>query len=116
MVSISTAALSQSTTSSMKKETKQTCKLTTAELQKRKATVIADLKERVLEKKELQDGFSFKFESTDQVLDTLNEFIKSERQCCDFFKFQITVEDKFAWLKIYGPEGAKEMLENEIGF
>jgi hypothetical protein len=117
MVAITTTAFSQSNASCMKKETKDvSCKLTSPELQKRKATVVAELKSLILEKQELSDGFNFKFEGTDQALDKLNEFVKSERQCCDFFSFQITVEDKFAWLKIYGGEGAKEFLQEEIGF
>ena len=62
-----------------------TCKLTTPELQKRKATVIADLKALVLERNELEDGYSYKFEGKDEILDKLNEFIKTERTCCDFF-------------------------------
>jgi hypothetical protein len=101
----------------MKHESKEvSCKLTSPELQKRKATVIADLKSKVLDRSELTDGFIYKFESTDVVLDKLNEFIKSERVCCDFFSFQITVEDKFAWFKIYGTVETKKFLQDELGF
>jgi hypothetical protein len=91
-----------------------TCKLTTPELQKRKATVIADLKALVLERKELENGFSYKFEGTDEILDKLNDFIKTERLCCDFFTFQITVEEQTAVLNITGPNGAKEFLKEEV--
>lgn len=91
-----------------------TCKLTTPELQKRKATVIADLKALVLERKELEDGYSYKFEAKDDILDKLNDFIKTERMCCDFFTFQITVEENTALLKISGPNGAKEFLKEEV--
>jgi len=91
-----------------------TCKLTTPELQKRKAIVIADLKRLVLERKELKNGFSYRFEGTDETLDKLNDFIKTERMCCDFFTFQITVEDQTALLNITGPIGAKEFLKGEV--
>ena len=91
-----------------------TCKLTTPELQKRKATVIADLKSLVLERKELEDGYSYKFEGKDEILDKLNDFIKTERMCCDFFTFQVTVEENTALLKITGPNGAKEFLKEEV--
>ena len=85
------AAYSQTKSTAMETATKPlTCKLTTPELQKRKATVIADLKELVLEKKELENGYSYKFEGKDEILDKLNEFIKTERMCCDFFTFQLT--------------------------
>ena len=99
----------------MKTATKPvTCKLTTPELQKRKATVIADLKSLVLERTELKDGYSYKFEGKDQILDKLNDFIKTERMCCDFFTFQVTVEENTALLKITGPNGSKEFLKEEV--
>lgn len=91
-----------------------TCKLTTPELQKRKATVIAELKALVQERKELENGFSYKFEGSDQNLDKLNEFIKTERMCCDFFTFQLTVEESVAILNITGTNGAKEFLKEEV--
>ena len=108
-------AHSQTKRTAMETSTKPiTCKLTTPELQKRKATVIADLKALVLERNELEDGYSYKFEGKDEILDKLNEFIKTERMCCDFFTFQITVEENAALLKITGPDGAKEFLKEEV--
>lgn len=92
-----------------------TCNLTTPELQKRKATVIAELKLLVRNRQETDNGFSYKFDGTDEILDKLNDFIKTERLCCDFFKFQITVEDQTALLNITGPDGAKEFLKEEVG-
>lgn len=93
------------------------CKLTTPELQKRKETVIASLKEQILEKKELKDGFAFKFSGTDEILDELTEFIKTERMCCDFFTFGLSVSgDKSeAWLELTGVDGAKDFITSELG-
>jgi len=51
---------------------------TTPELQKRKKNVIASLKKQILEKKELKNGYAFKFFGTDEVLDELTEFIRTE--------------------------------------
>lgn len=91
------------------------CKLTSPELRERKATVIASLKKQVLDKKELDNGYSYKFEGTDRVLDELASFIKSERQCCDFFSFNIAVnKEGFTWLEISGPDGVKEFIETEM--
>ncbi len=97
-------------------ETKKnvSCKLTTPELQKRKATVIAELKARVLERKELSNGYAYKFEGSDENLDKLNEFIKTERKCCDFFLFQLSVEDNVIELIISGENDAKKFLKEEI--
>jgi hypothetical protein len=99
----------------METDTKEVkCKLTTSELQKRKASIIAELKALVLHRQELENGFSYKFEGKDEILDKVNIFIKTERMCCDFFTFQLTVEENTALLNITGPEGAKEFLKDEV--
>jgi hypothetical protein len=92
------------------------CKLTAPELQKRKATVIAELKSLVVSKQELPGGFLYRFPFTDQIFDTLTTFIKTERLCCDFFTFKLTIAGEFADLEISGPEGTKSFLKEEIGF
>ncbi len=93
------------------------CKLTTPELQKRKETVLASLKEQMTEKKELKDGYAFKFPGTDKMLDELTEFIKTERECCDFFTFNLSISgDKSeAWLELTGADGAKDFISTELG-
>ncbi|HTM67618.1 MAG TPA: hypothetical protein VL093_14930 [Flavipsychrobacter sp.] len=93
------------------------CKLTSPELQKRKETVIASLKQQMLDKKELKDGYAFKFPGADSVLDELTEFIKTERSCCDFFTFGLTISgDKTeAWLILTGADGAKDFITSELG-
>lgn len=94
------------------------CKLTSPELQKRKQTVIAALKQQIIEKRELPNGFAFKFPGTDQMLDELIAFIKAERECCDFFTFQLNIsgDKSVAWLELKGTEGAKEFVVSEMGF
>lgn len=93
------------------------CKLATPELQRRKETVIASLKQQVLEKKELEDGYAFRFPGTDEVLDELAEFIKTERACCSFFTFGLSVSgDKGeTWLELTGIEGSKNFITAELG-
>ena len=93
------------------------CKLTTPELQQRKATVLSSLKEQVLGKEELPNGYTYKFNGTDIVIDELSTFIKTERLCCDFFEFTLKVSGNatYAWLSISGPQGAKEFIEKELG-
>lgn len=96
-------------------EKAMTCKLTTPELQKRKATVIAEIKELILEKKELSNGFAYRFDGTDEHIDLLTDFIKTERQCCDFFNFSVDVNnDKTAWLRITGAKGVKGFITSEL--
>lgn len=101
---------------SLMEQAKLSCKLTTPELQERKRTVISELKKQILEKKETQRGMSYKFNGSDEILDKLNEFIKTERLCCDFFTFHLTVakESESVWLELSGPEGVKEFIKYEI--
>ena len=96
----------------------QSCKLTTPELQKRKATVIAELKALVLERIETSSGFKYRFDGSDRLLDLLNSFVKTERLCCDFFVFTVTAsnDQTSTWLELSGPEGTKEFIAHEIGF
>jgi len=102
---------------SMSKSKIMSCKLTTPELQNRKATVLASLKSKIIETKELKDGYAFKFPGNDEILDELTEFIKTERACCDFFTFGLSVSgDKSeTWLQITGEEGAKGFITTELG-
>ena len=98
-----------------KKEATFACKLTSAEFRERKVTVIASLKKQVLEKKELKNGFAYKFTATDSMVDEITNFIKTERQCCGFFSFNLTINgDSETWLRITGPKGVKEVIINEL--
>ena len=93
-----------------------TCKLTSPELRKRKETVIKSLKSQMLQKKELTSGYSYKFVGTDKMVDELTEFVKTERACCDFFVFNLSISgDKSeACLEITGPKGAKDFIKTEL--
>lgn len=93
-----------------------TCKLTPKELQERKATVLESLRKQVIEKKELASGYSYKFDNSDKMLDELTEFIKTERQCCDFFDFALSIisDENVIWLSLTGPKNAKEFIKAEL--
>lgn len=93
------------------------CKLTTPELQERKRTVIAELKKHVLEKVEAENGYRYKFEGSDKMLELLTDFIKTERLCCSFFDFTLSINrDRIAWLELDGPAGTKDFIKHEIDF
>jgi hypothetical protein len=97
-----------------KNKTKQlACKLTTPELRERKATVIANLKKQILLTRELKNGFAYKFPGSDPIVDELVTFVKTERVCCDFFNFDLSISGNKseAWLKITGPRGAKDFIK-----
>lgn len=107
----------QKTIAMMKEDKKAfACKLSSPELQKRKATVIAQLKSIIVEKVELSNGFSYKFKNTDATIDLLANFIKTERECCDFFNFNMFVSrDQYILMDISGAEGIKTFIHDEIG-
>ena len=121
LVMVTTAAFSQQKSNSnvMSKESANVaCKLTTPELQERKRTVLAEVKGLVIERKETEKGVRYKFDGSDKTIDLLTSFIKTERLCCGFFDFDLSVggEDSFVWLELSGPEGTKDFIEAEIGF
>jgi hypothetical protein len=93
------------------------CKLTPSALRERKETVLDLLKKQVLEKKELENGYTFKFSGSDSLYVQLTDLIRTERICCDFFTFRLEVagERNFTWLTVTGPPGAKEFIKNEMG-
>lgn len=92
------------------------CKLTSPELQKRKAEVIVLLKENILNRKELSNGYQYTFKGSDTILDAVVTFIKTERQCCNFFTFKLSVEDEQSniTLRIIGPNGTKKFTNTEM--
>ena len=99
------------------KEITITCKLTSPQLQKYKTKVIAGLKNDILERKELKKRHSYKFKAIDNVIDELAEFVKTERACCSFFSFTLSISayKNEVWLKITGPQGSKEFINTELG-
>ena len=93
------------------------CKLTSTAMRERKATVIASLQKQIVEKKELEKGYTFKFSKSEAIDKELAEFTKSEKECCDFFEFKVstTEDNKWVWLEISGPDGAKDFIKTEMG-
>lgn len=92
------------------------CKLTNPELQKHKTEVIELLKKEVVQRKELHNGYQYSFNGSDKIIDDIIGFIKSERACCDFFTFNLSIEDvnRNVLLTITGPEGTKEFINSEM--
>lgn len=78
--------------------------------------IVTSLKKQILERKELSNGYAFKFGGSDNVLNELTDFIKSERECCDFFIFNLSISgDKSEiWLEMTGVEGAKDFITKEL--
>lgn len=92
------------------------CKLTSPELQARKAGAVAELKKKILETVETEHGYAFRFSGSDETLGQLMVFIQAERQCCGFFTFKLGIQDPDSpiWLEISGASGVKEFVKDEL--
>ena len=92
------------------------CQLTPAALRERKSSVLAELKESMLEKRELENGFAYRFTGTNEMLDRLLEFIKTESACCSFLVFTLSVDGtrEEAWLNLTGNAGVKDFIQGEL--
>ena len=93
------------------------CKLTTPEFQKRKATIIAGLRSRLTGTEEITNGFNFAMAATDEAIEAVSHFVKTERQCCEFFSYRVSIPSGSPnlHLELTGPPGAKEFIRNELG-
>jgi hypothetical protein len=93
------------------------CRLSTPELQKRKATILESLRHQVNYKDELPNGYKFGFPGSDRMIMELTEFIKTERACCGFFTFSLTIpsESPDIFLTLTGPDGVKDFVKTELG-
>lgn len=67
--------------------------------------------DEVREREELTDGYAFRFDG--EQFDELCSFIALERLCCPFWSFGVDVAPRGGpiWLRLTGPEGAKEILK-----
>ncbi len=90
------------------------CSLTEAELKGRRAALLERAGRAVLETKELEDGFAYRFPEGDEWLAELAEVIRLERLCCPFLGFRLSVGPGGGpvWLELTGPPGTKEFLSS----
>ena len=88
------------------------CSLTSAELQDRIALLKTEIFPNLTRKEELADGFIYYFEDEGDIAIKILEFIGKEKECCPFFKFDVSVLpfEKGIALQISGSEGVKDFL------
>lgn len=74
----------------------------------------AQLMALTLEHQELPHGYAFRFSTA--AWESAALFVKLERMCCPFFDFRLDLaHDGDLWLTVSGREGAKAVLEAELG-
>jgi hypothetical protein len=61
---------------------------------------------------ELADGYAVRFPGDETLLPRLAEFIRAERDCCQFFTFELVAAPGLGpiWLRLRGPDGVKTIV------
>jgi hypothetical protein len=90
------------------------CNLTPPEFQIRRTELLGTFREALLETRELDDGFAFRFPADEKWITGLAQLITFERECCPFLRFELQVEaaNGPVWLELTGPEGTKDFLKS----
>lgn len=88
------------------------CSLNDADFQQRRASVLGEVRSQVLEVKELDDGYAYRFPSDQLWITELATLMSFERACCPFLRFNLRVEpgEGPIWFELTGPAGTKDFL------
>jgi hypothetical protein len=66
----------------------------------------------VAERRELDDGYAFRLDSSKVSVAGLGEWIANEHRCCPFLRFRMDVnETGGVWLTLSGGHGVKAFIE-----
>lgn len=87
------------------------CNLSAAELEERGADLLPGLLAVTEAHEPVENGYRLTF--TAEHLPTVFDVVKSERECCPFFRFDLTVEPAAGpvFLTLSGPPGTREFIE-----
>jgi hypothetical protein len=88
------------------------CTLGPETLKIRRENLFADLLRRVESHEPLPDGYRLRFAVSNEVLALIARTIDAERRCCQFLRFQLTVEPAGGpvVLDLTGPPGTREFV------
>lgn len=70
------------------------------------------LRPKILETRELENGYSLRFDADQETLMALADWIAKESQCCSFLDYQLNVQKAGGpiWFQMSGNAEAKEFL------
>ena len=70
----------------------------------------------IREVEELEDGYAWVFDGSDDVLEAVATFVRRETDCCPFARFHLEVSPGLAEvrLRFTGPDGTKELLRGGL--
>ena len=88
------------------------CTLGADDLRARRADLLTGLAARAIARETLDSGMRFRFDASSETLSQLLRVIDSERQCCRFLHFELTVTPNLGpiALSVTGPVGTREFL------
>jgi hypothetical protein len=88
------------------------CNLAEPEFQRRRANLLKMFQSALVETKELDGGYAYRFSTEGSRIADLAELIAFEHECCPFLRFELRIEPANGpiWLELTGPEGTKDFL------
>ena len=94
------------------------CTLGPAAVKARREDLLGGLLRRAHERIDLPNGYRVRFEPDADLLVTIARVVETERQCCRFLTFELTVEPGAGpiWLQFTGPPGTREFLAGMLDF
>lgn len=98
----------------MMQEIPLACALSEKQMQKRRKDYLDKISASLVDFKELESGFSYRFPLREKILQDLAAVIDLERKCCPFLNFKLILEagNSFIFLELTGAKGTKEMIKN----
>jgi hypothetical protein len=92
------------------------CTLPDADLRERVGELEDTVAKKIVEVRELDNGYALRFPAEAGIVEQLGRFIAFERVCCTFLNFFLRVEagDGPIWLELTGSNEAKKFLRPTI--
>jgi hypothetical protein len=92
------------------------CRLTSAELRERAATLVAQFRSDVMGTEELRDGSACRLPGDGKRIGLIAELIVAERECCPFLGFEVAALPNMGpvIVRVIGPAGTKEFLRTVL--
>lgn len=88
------------------------CTLTPGELASQRDDLLPGLLRRATARRKIVGGFAYAFAPADDLLRLVVDTIGRERRCCQFLRFQLTIEPALGPIRldITGPSGTRDFL------
>jgi hypothetical protein len=88
------------------------CTLSAEALSARRQGLLTELSRVAASREELSNGIRLSFTVSDETLSAIFKTVAAERRCCEFLRFEVTVEPAGGPVKLdlTGPQGTREFL------